>query len=78
MQYKFDHKKNQRSYDRASFCCDTRPEISLSINVRSSSGQGLERDTHAFFCYRADDNGSLHITLVVYDDAGVVLKMIPI
>lgn len=31
-------------------------------------------NTYAFFCYRADDDGALHVTLVVDDNTGVVLQ----
>ena len=31
-------------------------------------------DAYAFFCYRADDDGALHVTLVVDDNASVVLE----
>lgn len=31
-------------------------------------------DAYAFFCYRADDDRALHVTLVVDDDTGVVLQ----
>jgi hypothetical protein len=34
----------------------------------------LKKDTYTFFCYRADDDGTLHIALVVDDNAGVVLQ----
>ena len=62
-------------YDGTCVGCDTRPEIRLHIPGASVQQRSLKtrENTHAFFCDRASDGGTLHLTLGVDDDTSVIL-----
>jgi hypothetical protein len=53
---------------------DTRPEVGLRYEVREGNGEVIESETHAFLRHGAGDSGTLHLTLRVDDNTGVVLR----
>lgn len=73
------NKKRQyktHSYDGTGIRCDTWPEISLRKQCQkqtSVNGCGV-KETYAFLCDGASDSRSLHFTLGVDYDTGVVLE----
>ena len=63
--------REQGLYYCACFCCDTGPQVRLGTgSVEPISGRP---DTYAFFCYGSNDDGTLHVSLVVDNNTGIVL-----
>jgi hypothetical protein len=82
MQYRtYDASMRRENMEKA--CCsddgtrvrrDTRPEVSLKYEVHERKDVLIESKTHAFLRHGAGDGGTLHLTLRVNDNTGVVLR----